>query len=416
MKEALESAGAPCFELVAQQLVGPEHRQFKRTRYRDSPATLCPRAIALARPCLTHAQMARLRLLTTSVLSLFGIYVDRTSGLIIVYCRNRESYAIRRDPYELQDVMNRTGSWGLWVSGEAKCGVHYVAADGAGGAVDGAVDGAGGSVDDIKRKLAAHKRIGWETLSAEISRIEKRYSIKVPVEVEFGESRPQMGPVIPLLPIYVGWPKRIPLGAGCDLRCVAHVDYSAPDFRAQMNAHQRSLQLYQVIYSAVERLPYKVELSDPEWRAAPIDKALDAFVHSRSRALAEFVHDWYAHTHVDDNGGAAKSAGRAGSAGCAERAHSAESAGSANNTSSDELDQFYQAIEAEDREKRLEATVASQKSQKKTPKRKYTDHSEAETAHTKKAHLQGGGQRKSSGQRKSADEDTALDAFYSVLV
>lgn len=383
-----EGTGVSDYKLVMDQLVGPEHRRFGRMRYRDSPATVCPTTIALAQPCLTQAQMAQLRLRTTALLSLFGIYIHRTSGMLIVYCRDRESFAIRRNPYELQDVVNRTGRWDFWLSGKAESGAHYVAADGA---------------DDIKRRLGARERIGWEALSAEITQLEKRYSMEVPNEVVFGDARPQRGAPIPLLPIYLGWPKRMSLEAGCDLCRIAHVDYSAPDYRAQMNAHRSALRLYQVIYFSMERVPYQVELVAPEWCAAPINEALDAFLRSDSRALAEFVRRWCARKHSDGSGhdGATHPAPLPPCA--TPSAHA--SAHSSPLQIGDEFDEFYQAIEAQDEEKRTKTAT-----QPKNSKRERAPNSAAQAAHAKKAHLQ------SDNQRNGAEEDTALEAFYSVLI
>ncbi|QOU20738.1 hypothetical protein BRETT_000451 [Brettanomyces bruxellensis] len=388
MTKVQEGTGVSDYKLVMDQLVGPEHRRFGRMRYRDSPATVCPTTIALAQPCLTQAQMAQLLLRTTALLSLFGIYIHQTSGMLIVYCRDRESFAIRRNPYELQDVVNRTGRWDFWLSGKAKSGAHYVAADGA---------------DDIKRRLGARERIGWEALSAEITQLEKRYSMEVPNEVVFGDARPQRGAPIPLLPIYLGWPKRMSLEAGCDLCRIAHVDYSAPDYRAQMNAHRPALRLYQVIYFSMERVPYQVELVAPEWCAAPINEALDAFLRSDSRALAEFVRRWCAHKHSDGSGhdGATRTVPLPP---CATPSAHASSHSSPLQIG-DEFDEFYQAIEAQDEEKKTKTAT-----QPKNSKRERAPNSAAQAARAKKAHLQ------SDNQRNGAEEDTALEAFYSVLI
>ncbi|ODV84693.1 hypothetical protein CANARDRAFT_28849 [[Candida] arabinofermentans NRRL YB-2248] len=113
-------------ETLREQLVGPSDKSFSYTRYRDSIATLRTAKITLREPCLSKQTLERYGLYSNEGLSLFGIYVHIPTRLLIVLCDEKKSFTIRKDIFDLQDIINRTQRNDLLLSGKIIENVHYV--------------------------------------------------------------------------------------------------------------------------------------------------------------------------------------------------------------------------------------------------------------------------------------------------
>ncbi|GME95931.1 unnamed protein product [Ambrosiozyma monospora] len=93
---------------IRDQLVGPNDTLFHETNYRDSINAFPFRPIDLQEPCLSLEQLDELQLTTKTALSLFGILVHKPTGLLIVNCQDKSSFAIRNNKFDINDVISRS--------------------------------------------------------------------------------------------------------------------------------------------------------------------------------------------------------------------------------------------------------------------------------------------------------------------
>ncbi|VEU19996.1 DEKNAAC100430 [Brettanomyces naardenensis] len=258
-------------------------------------------------PCLGEKRLKELELYTTPCLSLFGIYIHVPTGLLIVYCRDRQSFTIRKTRYELQDVINRTMRNDIWTKGEAEVEVHYVRWKELSqlkvltklslGYEHGSVctqceHMPPSSPVEVSGGKEGFPRIGWEELLQDIETQEKRLGIKVPEEVS-GEQLNDFNRAIPLLPVYVGY---ISKKARFDGILIHTVDLSSSDYKEVLKRYLGGLLLLQNIYSAIEKLKVPVAVYDgkSESRLPSIDYPLREFTASDENTnLKQFIVAWY---------------------------------------------------------------------------------------------------------------------------
>ncbi|QPG76360.1 hypothetical protein FOA43_003748 [Brettanomyces nanus] len=304
-------------ELLESQLVGPQDEAFAHTRFRDSPATICTTKIPLMEPSLSEEQQKELRVSTTPCMSLFGIYLHLITGLLIVYCKDRQSFTIRKTRYELQDVINRTMRNEIWMRGKAVEGKHYVRLNtsynmnrtrlltqstGSFPASSSIVNGSTSDGDDNEE----YPEIGWQDLSRDISIEQKRkklYSIEEDVPIGLF-SNPDV--VIPMLPIYIGYK---PADAKGCVHVYEPVDFSQPSYKKQIKEHLGGMLFFQNIYSVIEkyRVPVNICRSEELGLIYPsVDFPLKEFIADKNGAqpgqLTGFVVNWFEKVDCDQEG------------------------------------------------------------------------------------------------------------------
>ncbi|GMG48976.1 unnamed protein product [Ambrosiozyma monospora] len=93
---------------IRDQLVGPKDGLFHETNYRDSINAFPSRPIDLQEPCLSLKQLDELQLTTKTALSIFGILIHKPTGLLIVNCQDKSSFAIRNNKFDINDVISRS--------------------------------------------------------------------------------------------------------------------------------------------------------------------------------------------------------------------------------------------------------------------------------------------------------------------
>lgn len=112
-------------EIFKSQIVGPRDAEFRHCHFRAPSTVLRCRLIQLATP-LSVASMNTFDLITSPLLSLFGIYIHKVSGVLLVSCEGKCSFTVRLDEYELQDVIIRTGRLEMFNEGNCIAGEHYI--------------------------------------------------------------------------------------------------------------------------------------------------------------------------------------------------------------------------------------------------------------------------------------------------
>ncbi|GME79300.1 unnamed protein product [[Candida] boidinii] len=112
-------------DLLRQQLVGSTDKRFYITNFQDSPSNLRSISINLQVPAVTAAYAETNDLETTPLLSLHGIYIHTKTKILIVSCKDKESFAIRKSAYDIQDVIERGGR-NLIDTDDVEEGLHYL--------------------------------------------------------------------------------------------------------------------------------------------------------------------------------------------------------------------------------------------------------------------------------------------------
>lgn len=233
---------------LEEQLVGPSDINYKGVHFRESPSTVCQTAIKVAKLLSSH-EMEEMNLGTTPCLSLFGIYMERSTGLLIVHCKKKESFTIRFNDYELLDVMTRTGRNDLWADGGAVEGKTYM------------------EPNEKHEKLFVElellykgddtEEIPVSIVRSDIELLGATCGLKVPVEVKTVE----LG-LIPLLPVYLSYREQRKPGEEEWDQLIHSVEFwqERKEYEDSLKVHVNDMVLVQNLYYNLQRFRHLVQL------------------------------------------------------------------------------------------------------------------------------------------------------------
>ncbi|KAH3668096.1 hypothetical protein OGAPHI_001850 [Ogataea philodendri] len=172
-------------DLVREQLVTRADTPFHYTKYRDVSCVLPTSRIVLLPPLSRH-YIETNGLFTTDLLSFFGLYLHIGSGVLVCACQKKQSFAIRFDRYEIQDVINRSERNLLLVTNSHKENVHYI-----------------NFTNRPEFKYQDPHPVIWKDLADEIELAGTEHNIPINYELE-RLATSSLPAVFPLLPVYVG--------------------------------------------------------------------------------------------------------------------------------------------------------------------------------------------------------------------
>ncbi|KAG7818828.1 hypothetical protein KL928_002696 [Ogataea angusta] len=247
------------FELLEEQLLRSSDTSFHYTHYRDVPSLLPTSRLPLIEPCLKREYLDKHLLFTTDLLSLFGIYIHRPTGLLICACKDKKSFALRLDRYELQDVINRSERNDLLLSRKQKEGVHYI-----------------NYTNRPGFKFNRPHVVVWSDLQEEITLECSKRKLNVVYEV----STASFKNIFPLLPVYLGIREK-----GIDRA----LDLSQSEYVKYLTDGEHKIILFQRLYSVQERLTIQLDGSLPNVSGAVTD-----YVETKYQGdVATFIIEWY---------------------------------------------------------------------------------------------------------------------------
>ncbi|KAG7799108.1 hypothetical protein KL929_001185 [Ogataea haglerorum] len=247
------------FELLEEQLVRSSDTSFHYTHYRDVPSLLPTSKLPLMKPCPRREYLDKHNLFTTDLLSFFGIYIHTPTGLLICACKDKKSFALRLDRYELQDVINRSERNALLLSSKQREGVHYI-----------------NYTNRPGFKFSRPHVVVWSDLQEEITLECSKRGFKVVYEVSTADFKN----IFPLLPVYLGIREK-----GADRA----LDLSQSDYVQYLTDGEHKIILFQRLYSVQERVTFRLDGLLPNVSIAVTD-----YVETKHQGdVATFIIEWY---------------------------------------------------------------------------------------------------------------------------
>ncbi|KAG7894077.1 hypothetical protein KL906_001446 [Ogataea polymorpha] len=247
------------FDLLEEQLVRSSDTAFHYTHYRDVPSLLPTSRLPLIEPSLKREYLDKHQLFTTDLLSFFGIYMHKPTGLLICACKNRKSFALRLDRYELQDVINRSERNALLLSSKQKEGLHYI-----------------NYTNRPGFKFSKPHVVVWSDLQEEITLECSKRGLKVVYEI----SMPDFNNIFPLLPVYLGIREK-----GIDRA----LDLSQNEYIRYLADGEHKIILFQRLYSVQEHLTFQLDGLLPN-----VSNAITDYLATKHQGdVAIFIIEWY---------------------------------------------------------------------------------------------------------------------------
>ncbi|KAI0464446.1 hypothetical protein LJB42_002061 [Komagataella kurtzmanii] len=226
-------------------LVTPKSKGYDITNYSESPLVLS--AALLKHPLdITADLLLEQSLVSTPLLTLFGLVVHRTTGLLLYLAQNNTSFAIRNDKFSLIDVFER--------SPVDRSQISYIS-----------------NYNPHKDSLKDDDSLSFEHLAGELQFISKVLRKEIPREVQFlndlrindGTDEDRFGSIqhfrdpIPFLPIYLGINEFFG-------KLITPVCYSDPDYTTILKENQDRLVFYQKLYSTFGEARIIVNVKGPD--------------------------------------------------------------------------------------------------------------------------------------------------------
>ncbi|ANZ74143.1 BA75_00712T0 [Komagataella pastoris] len=226
-------------------LVTPKSKGYDITNYSESPLVLS--AALLKHPLdITADLLLEQSLVSTPLLTLFGLVVHRTTGLLLYLAQNNTSFAIRNDKFSLIDIFER--------SPVDRSQIRYIS-----------------NFNPHKDSLKEDDSLSFEHLAGELQFISKVLRKEIPREVQFlndlrvndGTDEDRFGSIqhfrdpIPFLPIYLGINEFFG-------KLISPVCYSDPNYTTILKENQDKLVFYQKLYSTFGDARIIVNVKGPD--------------------------------------------------------------------------------------------------------------------------------------------------------